>query len=135
MATRIATIRGRVSARWSSVAIANPDAALAELARGLDVLGRNFGDRFAAVLVPPWNHIADAIVARLPDVGLRGCPRWATSGPKPGRGIVQCNTHVDVIAWRRERAFIGVEARSIVSLRTCARAATAAWIPTSQPAF
>lgn len=87
------------------------DAALAELARGLDVLRRNFGERFAAVLVPPWNRIADAIVARLPDVGLRGL---STLGPRPARspvrGIVQCNTHVDVIAWRRERAFIGVEA-------------------------
>jgi predicted deacetylase len=88
-----------------------PDAALAELARGLDILRRNFGERFAAVLVPPWNRIADAIVARLPDVGLRGL---STLGPRPARspvhGIVQCNTHVDVIAWRRERTFIGVEA-------------------------
>ena len=28
----------------------------------------------------------------------------------PVPGLVQCNTHVDLIAWRRNRAFIGVEA-------------------------
>ena len=28
----------------------------------------------------------------------------------PARGLVQCNVHVDVIAWRRNRAFTGADA-------------------------
>jgi hypothetical protein len=86
-------------------------ATLTELAQGLDILRRSFGERFAAVLVPPWNRIGEQIVARLPDVTIRGL---STLGPRaarcPAPGIVQCNTHVDVIAWRRGRAFIGADA-------------------------
>lgn len=86
------------------------EATMAELARGLDILGCSFGERFLAVIVPPWNRIDGAIVARLPDIALHGL---STLGPRAARcptpGLVQCNTHVDVIAWRRERAFIGVE--------------------------
>ena len=84
---------------------------MAELARGLDILQRNFGERFAAVLVPPWNRVADAIVMRLPDLTIRGL---STLGPRPARcpvpGLVQCNTHADLIAWRGQRAFIGADA-------------------------
>jgi hypothetical protein len=87
------------------------DESLAELAHGADILRRNFGDRFVAVLVPPWNRIADAIVARLLAQGFCGV---STLGPRsarcPAEGLVQCNTHVDIIDWRRDRAFIGVDA-------------------------
>ena len=35
-------------------------------------------------------------------------------GPRAARrplaGLVQCNAHVDLIAWRRDRAFIGADA-------------------------
>jgi len=95
---------------------------LAELARGADVLARSFGSRFMAVLVPPWNRIADPIVARLPDAGFCGL---STLGPRKARcpvtGLTQCNTHVDVIAWRSGRAFIGVDAaveRVVAHLRS-----------------
>jgi chemotaxis protein histidine kinase CheA len=84
---------------------------MAELARGLDILRRSFGEQFLAVLVPPWNRIDGEIVARLPDVAFRGL---STLGPRKARccapGLLQCNTHVDVIAWQRKRSFIGVEA-------------------------
>jgi len=84
---------------------------LAEVARGADILRSRFGQRFAAVLVPPWNRIAAPIVAKLPQAGFRGL---STLGPRkarwPARGLTQCNTHVDLIAWRRDRGFIGVEA-------------------------
>ncbi len=84
---------------------------VAELERGFDTLRRNFGDRFAAVLVPPWNRIDVDVVSRLHGIGFHGL---STFGPRaalsPASGIVQCNTHVDLIAWRRDRAFIGAEA-------------------------
>jgi hypothetical protein len=84
---------------------------LTELARGADILRREFAERFVAVLVPPWNRIATAIVARLPELGFRGL---STFGPRkarwPVQRLMQCNTHVDMIAWKRDRAFIGTDA-------------------------
>lgn len=84
---------------------------VAELALGRAGLEQRFGTRFAPVLVPPWNRIDPRVIERLPDAGLQGL---STFGPRPrsnpAAGVVQCNTHVDLIAWRRNRAFIGTEA-------------------------
>ncbi len=84
---------------------------VAELTKGRTCLSRVFGTRFAAVLVPPWNRIDAEVVARLRDAGFIGL---STFGPRAGNyaapGIGQCNTHVDLIAWRRGRGFIGAEA-------------------------
>lgn len=83
----------------------------AELAAGTEVLERDFGERFAAVLVPPWNRIDEAVTAQLRASRFHGL---STFGPRPAAqaapGIVQCNTHVDLIAWRRDRIFIGDDA-------------------------
>ncbi len=83
----------------------------AELVDGRARLQAAFGRRFLPVLVPPWNRIAPPIVARLPAAGLVGL---STFGPRdavtPVPGLRQCNTHVDLIAWRRGRVFIGADA-------------------------
>jgi hypothetical protein len=84
---------------------------IAELEEGRTSLERHFGRRFAPMLVPPWNRIDPGVIGRLPEAGFRGL---STFGPRaqaaPVAGLVQCNTHVDLIAWRRDRAFIGVDA-------------------------
>jgi len=84
---------------------------IAEIEEGRESLERRFNRRFAPMLVPPWNRIDPGIVERLPQGGFRGL---STFGPRaqatPVAGLVQCNTHVDLIAWRRDRAFIGVDA-------------------------
>ncbi len=84
---------------------------VAELTKGRVRLARDFATRFAAVLVPPWNRIDAEVVARLPDAGFVGL---STFGPRasayPASGMSQFNTHVDLIAWRRGRTFIGVDA-------------------------
>ena len=80
----------------------------AELVRGRERLQSAFGARFLPVLVPPWNRIAPALVATLAGLGYRGlstfAPRTAVSAAP---GLVQCNAHVDPIAWRHGRTFIG----------------------------
>ena len=81
-----------------------------ELEEGRSALLQRFDGRFAPVLVPPWNRIDPQVIARLPAVGFGGLSTFGareTSQPFPG--FVQCNTHVDLIAWRRDRAFIGTE--------------------------
>ena len=82
------------------------DVVIAELQKGRTELSRLFGRRFLPVLVPPWNRIDPAVVARLPVAGFQGL---STFGVRPaiGERLVQCNTHVDLIGWRRGRSFIG----------------------------
>src|SRR6185436_17973343 len=45
----------------------------------------------------------------LPDAGFRGLSTFGARTCEPP-AIVQCNTHVDLIAWRRGRLFIGEDA-------------------------
>ncbi len=105
-----------------------------ELGRGSDILKGSFGERFVPVLVPPWNRIADPIVAKLPDAGFRGL---STLGPRRARWasgeLLQCNTHVDLIDWRRGRAFISSDAaidRALTHLRARREGAADADEPT-----
>jgi len=95
---------------------------LDELARGRERLERAFGERFIPVLVPPWNRIADDLVPHLASAGYTGISRF---GPRvramPAAGLREVNTHVDPIAWRRDRQFIGAKAaieRIVTHLRT-----------------
>lgn len=91
-------------------------ACLAELARGRETLAEAFGERFVSVLVPPWNRIDDSVVAALPDGGLHGLSTFAPrTTARPVAGVLQCNTHVDVISWRSGRTFVG-EARALARL-------------------
>ncbi len=78
---------------------------LGELATGWMALERLFGPRALPVMVPPWNRIAPVLVPTLPEIGYRGP---STFGPRlrvhPVRGLLQVNTHVDLIDWKGGRA-------------------------------
>ena len=83
---------------------------LAELALGRETLARAFGERFAPVLVPPWNRIHASVVAALPAAGYAGISTFGPrAAPEAAPGLMQCNTHVDLVAWRSGRTFIGVD--------------------------
>ncbi len=109
------------------------DERLDELANGRRALTRLFGGRFSAVLVPPWNRIdADSLPA-LPSAGIHGVSCFgARTSPHPHAGIAQVNTHVDPIAWRRDRAFIG-EANALLRLIGHLRARRLAEVDASEP--
>jgi hypothetical protein len=96
--------------KWELGAHRPVDAIIAELQEGFGALERAFGTRFAAVLVPPWNRIDPEVISRLPHAGFHGL---STFGPRtaacPTPGVTRCNTHVDLIAWRHDRAFVGAE--------------------------
>lgn len=87
-----------------------PDRPLAvvrdELTAGRERLMELFGSRFTGMLVPPWNRIADPVADSLLTLGFR---RLSTFGPRPTGDRFRLNAHVDPIAWRHGRAFIGVE--------------------------
>jgi hypothetical protein len=81
---------------------------LGDLGTGWLALERLFGARALAVLVPPWNRIAPALVPMLPEIGFRGLSTFGPRArPEPGRGLCQVNTHVDLIDWRGGRGFVG----------------------------
>ena len=89
---------------------------LGELGTGWMALERLFGPRALAVMVPPWNRIAPVLVPTLPEIGYRGL---STFGPRPRvhpvRGLLQVNTHVDLIDWKGGRTFAG-EDRALADL-------------------
>lgn len=96
---------------------------LGELATGWMALERLFGSRALAVMVPPWNRIASVLVPTLPEIGYRGL---STFGPRarvhPVRGLLQVNTHVDLIDWKGGRVFPGEEATLAVLVTALERA-------------
>lgn len=83
----------------------DPAGAAAGLRAGRDRLAALFPG-FRPVLVPPWNRIAPALAAALPDLGYVGLSTFAGHRAEIP-GLVQINTHVDPIAWRAGGGLIG----------------------------
>jgi len=83
----------------------------ADLAAGLRCLETAFPERFAPVLVPPWNRIDPDIVGVLPVLGYRGL---STFGPRPSAmpapGLIQINAHCDPVRWKEGRRYAGLAA-------------------------
>jgi len=84
---------------------------LDELRRGRERLAHAFGARFVPVLVPPWNRLADDVLPHLPGARFVALSRF---GPRAASEAAAClpqtNAHVDPIAWRRDRQFVGTDA-------------------------
>jgi hypothetical protein len=97
---------------------------LGEIGTGWLAMERLFGARALPVMVPPWNRIAPGLVPALPEVGYRGLSTHdIRPRARPVSGLLQINTHVDVIDWRAGR-FAGLETvlaallRALVAART-----------------
>ncbi len=79
-----------------------------ELARGAALMAALFESGALPILVPPWNRIALELLPMLPDLGFTGL---STYGPRPTAapvaGLVQANTHVDIMRWDAPRGFLG----------------------------
>lgn len=80
------------------------EAMTGELVHGRTAIFAAFGDAALPVLAPPWNRIADSVTARLRACGIEGLSRFKPrKAPEPTAGVVEANTHVDLIAWRDGR--------------------------------
>ena len=86
------------------------DVALGRIAEGRRRLAALAPTRLLPMLVPPWNRFSRALIEHLPQHALRG---FSAFGPRaraePATGVRQVNTHVDIIAWKRGRTFVGEE--------------------------
>lgn len=87
-----------------------------QLHKQLGRLVGHFGQRFLPILVPPWNRIDKNIVSELKDLGFAGISTFGDDA-YTGNGLLQCNTHIDIIDWRGTRNFIG-EDKLIKALTT-----------------
>ncbi|MDM5178269.1 polysaccharide deacetylase family protein [Massilia sp. DJPM01] len=78
----------------------DPQAAEADLMQGAGRLRALFGERFLAVMVPPWNTLAPALAARLPALGLHGLSQYLFQ-PRGTAvdGLVRVDTHLDIVDW------------------------------------
>ncbi len=82
-----------------------------EIGAGRARLKALFGCRAAAVLVPPWNRFAGEFLPLLSPNGITGISTMAspTSASMPP-DLVAIDVHVDLVAWRQDRRFIGAAA-------------------------
>lgn len=85
-----------------------------ELEEGRARLADLYGPRFLAVLVPPWNRFDPEMLERLPALGYRGFSAFKPRNAVPA-GLAIVNAHVDPIAWKKDRRFVG-EAKALGEL-------------------
>lgn len=76
------------------------------------------GPQTLAVLVPPWNRVSSpGLLLQLAQAGYKGLSRFEARGDAAkAPGLVQVNTHVDIIDWHGTRGFVGEEAALAATL-------------------
>ncbi len=86
----------------------SPRSVTVELCAGRARLMALFGTRVLAVLAPPWNRLDESFLPLLPGCGIGAVSRL---GPRraawPSPGVFEANVHVDLVAWKRDRGFLG----------------------------
>ena len=86
------------------------EAALARISDGLGTLQKLAGRKLFPVLAPPWNRVRKDLLKKLPAIGVRGISGYgARPSADPAPELRQVNTHVDIVAWRQGKRFIGEE--------------------------
>jgi len=87
---------------------------VAELAQGWQQLESRFGAQFWPALVPPWNRMAPYLPPFLAELRYRGLSQF---GPRARRqavkGLVQANTHVDIVHWKGPQPRFAGEAKLV----------------------
>ena len=103
--------RGGAQGKKTEFPLSEPaQEAIQRLLEGRRRLLHLFGERALAVLVPPWNRFAPARVGDLARAGYIGLSSFQSrQAREPAPGLLQINTHVDIIDWRAGRVFVGEE--------------------------
>lgn len=102
--------RGQGLGAWELGLHREASVVLAELSQGFERLQQHFGEQFLPVLVPPWNHVADALLPELPALGFRGLSVFdARPAREPVPGLLCVNGHCDPLRWKPSAHFAGEE--------------------------
>ncbi|MFI4987397.1 MAG: polysaccharide deacetylase family protein [Alphaproteobacteria bacterium] len=81
---------------------------VSDLARGWQRMQELFGARAFPLLVPPWNRIDPALIPYLTGLGFRGLSTYGVrTRALAASGLMQVNTHLDIIDWRGGGNFVG----------------------------
>ena len=85
--------------------------AAADLAAGASRLRALFGPRIVPILAPPWNRFAAEFLPLLAPAGIAGLSTMASGkSSEPMTGVTPVDVHIDLVAWKSGRGFIGAEA-------------------------
>ena len=104
-------------------------AALERIAGGMAKLRSVAAQKFIPVLAPPWNRMRADLLDRLPGIGIRGISAYGPQKSRePAPGLRQVNTHVDVVAWRRGRRFVGEAEALTLALKNLSNEQPLGWL-------
>ena len=90
------------------------ESALERLQSSRERLVRLAGERALPVVAPPWNRMHRELAAELPRIGIRGLSGYGSE--EAISGLKQINTHVDIVAWREGKRFIGEDEAARLAL-------------------
>jgi hypothetical protein len=86
----------------------SPQSVTAELRAGRARLMTLFGTRALAVLAPPWNRFDEGFLPLLGECGIAAVSRLGPRrAARPSPGVFEANVQVDLVAWKRDRGFVG----------------------------
>lgn len=104
-------------------------AAVARVSAGFRRLRELAGGRFFPVLAPPWNRVRKDLLEKLPAIGIRGLSMYgARASAEPAPGLRQVNTHVDIVAWRERKQFVGESAALTQAMKSMAGEEPVGWL-------
>jgi hypothetical protein len=85
--------------------------AAADLVAGASRLWTLFGPQIVPILAPPWNNFAMEFLPLLAPAGIAGLSTMASElSAMPAGSVVPIDVHVDLVAWKAGRGFIGTGA-------------------------
>ncbi|HUQ25919.1 MAG TPA: hypothetical protein VM140_09625, partial [Burkholderiales bacterium] len=84
------------------------------------------GSKVLRVVAPPWNRMRRELAAALPRIGIHGFSSYGDEDSIPG--LTQVNAHVDVVAWRDGKRFIGDEEAARLAMTFVLKEAPVGWL-------
>jgi hypothetical protein len=84
------------------------------------------GSKVLPVVAPPWNRMRRELAVALPRIGIRGFSSYGDEQSIPG--VTQVNTHVDIVAWRDGKRFVGDEEAVRLAMTFVLRDAPVGWL-------
>ena len=100
--------------------------ALERLAASRERLAGMAGERALPAIAPPRNRMRRELAAALPRIGIRHLSGYGAA--EPIAGVTQVNTHVDIVAWRDGKRFIGEDEAARLALGALDAAKPVGWL-------